>query len=140
MPANVIVVGYDDTDGSKAALDEAIALASGIGAEVVVVFGYAPRSVEREAKDYMDALEEIGQKATGEAVAKAISAGVAAEAVVKGERAAESLVSVADERDARMIVVGSYGERPLAGAILGSVPHRLLHLSLRPVLVVRVDG
>lgn len=73
-------------------------------------------------------------------MAKATAVGVAAEAVVKGERAAESLVSVAEERDARMIVVGSYGERPLAGAILGSVPHRLVHLSERPVLVVRTAG
>jgi nucleotide-binding universal stress UspA family protein len=36
-----------------------------------------------------------------------------------------------------MIVVGSYGDRPLRGAIPGSTPHRLLHLSERPVLVVR---
>jgi nucleotide-binding universal stress UspA family protein len=32
--------------------------------------------------------------------------------------------------------VGSYGERPLRGAILGSTPHKLLHLAERPVLVV----
>jgi len=140
MSANVIVVGYDETDGSRAALDDAVALGSDLDAELVVVFGYAPRSVEREAKDYMDALEELGQRATSEAVTTATSAGVAAEAVVRGERAAESLASVADERDARMIVVGSYGERPLAGAILGSVPHRLVHLSQRPVLVVRAEG
>ena len=37
-----------------------------------------------------------------------------------------------------MIVVGSYGERPLKGAIIGSTAQkRLLHLSERPVLVVR---
>lgn len=138
--ANAIVVGYDDTDGSKAALAESIGLARDLGAELVVVFGYAPRTIEREARDYIDALEEIGGKATAEAVAKATEAGVTAEAVVRGERAAESLVNVAEEHDARMIVVGSYGERPLAGAILGSVPHRLVHLSQRPVLVVRADG
>jgi len=33
-------------------------------------------------------------------------------------------------------VVGSYGEHPIKGALLGSVPHTLLHLSERPVLVV----
>ena len=26
-----------------------------------------------------------------------------------------------------MIVVGSYGESPIKGAILGSTPHKLLH-------------
>jgi nucleotide-binding universal stress UspA family protein len=35
-----------------------------------------------------------------------------------------------------VIVVGTSGESPLRGAILGSVPHKLLHLSERPVLCV----
>ena len=40
-----------------------------------------------------------------------------------------------------MIVVGTHGEAPFAGAILGSVPHKLLHRSKRPVLVVpATDG
>ena len=42
------------------------------------------------------------------------------------------------KRDARAIVVGTFGEHPIKGAILGSVPHRLLHVSERPVLVVPV--
>ena len=33
-------------------------------------------------------------------------------------------------------VVGTSGERPLTAAILGSTPHRLVHLSKCPVLVV----
>ena len=49
---------------------------------------------------------------------------------------AGGLVQVADERDARIIAVGTYAESPLRGAILGSTPHKLLHLSTRPVLVV----
>ena len=47
-----------------------------------------------------------------------------------------ALINMADEVDARMIVVGSYGDSPLKGAILGSTPHKLVHLSKRPVLVV----
>ncbi|MGH2974785.1 MAG: universal stress protein [Solirubrobacterales bacterium] len=39
-----------------------------------------------------------------------------------------------------MIVVGSYGEAPLKGAIIGSTPCKLLHLSLCPVLVVPAGG
>ena len=35
-----------------------------------------------------------------------------------------------------MIVVGSYGEPPLKGVILGSTAYKLLHLTERPVLVV----
>lgn len=52
------------------------------------------------------------------------------------ESAVEALLDVAEEADARMILVGSYGDSPLKGAILGSTPHKLVHLSKRPVLVV----
>ena len=52
------------------------------------------------------------------------------------KRAAEALIETAEKRDARMIVVGSFGDPPLKGMILGSTPNKLLHLSERPVLVV----
>jgi nucleotide-binding universal stress UspA family protein len=39
-----------------------------------------------------------------------------------------------------VIVVGTAGESPLKGAMLGSTPHKLLHLSSRPVLCVPVAG
>ena len=44
--------------------------------------------------------------------------------------------AAADKHDARLIVVGTYGESPIRGAILGSTPHKLLHWSGRPVLCV----
>ena len=46
-------------------------------------------------------------------------------------------VGLVDRHDARIIVVGSYGEAPLKGALVGSTAHKLVHLSERPVLVVR---
>ena len=52
---------------------------------------------------------------------------------------AETLLAAADECDARYIVVGSYGERPLKSALVGSTPSRLMHLSSHPVLVVRAE-
>jgi nucleotide-binding universal stress UspA family protein len=48
-------------------------------------------------------------------------------------------VDLAERHDARMIVVGSYGERPIRGAILGSTPDKLLHLAGRPVLAVPAE-
>lgn len=48
---------------------------------------------------------------------------------------AEGLLKLAEQQAARMLVVGTHGERPLIGAILGSVPSRLLHRSRVPVLV-----
>ncbi len=38
-----------------------------------------------------------------------------------------------------MIVVGSFGDPPLKGTILGSTPNKLLHVTDRPVLVVPAE-
>ncbi len=69
--------------------------------------------------------------------ASAARRGVEIELVLRELSPAEALIAVADEHDARMIVVGSHGERPLKSALVGSTPTRLLHLAERPVLVVR---
>jgi nucleotide-binding universal stress UspA family protein len=42
------------------------------------------------------------------------------------------------DRGAGMVVIGSRGESALKGLVLGSVAHKLLHLSPAPVLVVPV--
>ena len=52
------------------------------------------------------------------------------------ERPAQALVEAADEHDALAIVVGTWSESPLRGPLLGSVAHKLLQLSTRPVLCV----
>ena len=81
-------------------------------------------------------LEERGRAVTGAAVARAADAGVTAEAVVADRKVVDLLLDLADEHSARAIVVGTYGESPLRGAVLGSTPHKLLHLSRVPVLAV----
>jgi nucleotide-binding universal stress UspA family protein len=51
--------------------------------------------------------------------------------------AARYIVEAADEHDAGVIVMGSRGRSDLAGLALGSTAHKVIHLSSRPVLVVR---
>jgi nucleotide-binding universal stress UspA family protein len=136
-----IVVGYDGSDCSKVALDEALELAGELGDGVVLAFGYAPPGIwGGEIAEHEEAIEEFGEKVMGEAKQQAAAAGVVAEAEMIPKRGAEALVEIAERRDARMIVVGSYGETRLKGMILGSTPHKLLHLSRRPVLVVPANG
>jgi nucleotide-binding universal stress UspA family protein len=71
-----------------------------------------------------------------EAKHQAEAAGAAVELELVAKKPSQAIVEVAEKRDARMIVVGSYGEAPLKGMILGSTPNKLLHLADRPVLVV----
>ena len=136
--AGAVVVGYDGSEGSRAALDTAVELARQFGDRLVVVFGAGPPGrVGDEARALRRAIEERGEQVTGEAVERARAGGVDVELVISPERAHEALRTVANERAARFIVVGSYGESPIKGAILGAVPHKLLHLAETPVVVVR---
>ena len=136
-----IVVGYDGSDAGVAALDEAITLAADLGDKVVVVFGYAPPGTwGGEIAEHEEAIEEYGEKLTGQAREQAGKRDAEVEIALVPKRAAEALIDTASERDARMIVVGSTGESQLKGMILGSTPNKLLHLSERPVLVVPADA
>jgi nucleotide-binding universal stress UspA family protein len=135
--AGEIVVGYDGRDGARAALGEATRLAKDLGAPLVVAFAYHVSPLGGEVKDLHDALIERGQTVTGEAIATAREQGVDARAEVVHGDPAPALVELAEQFGARVIVVGSSGESPLKGAIVGSTPHKLIQLSPVPVLVVR---
>ncbi len=136
-----IVVGYDGSDCSRAALDEGLRTAKALGDEVVVVFGYSPPGLwGGEIAEHEDAVEERGAKVLSEAQHQAEAAGTEVEVELVAKKASQAIVDVAEARDARMIVVGSYGEAPLKGMIIGSTPYKLLHLARRPVLVVPASG
>jgi nucleotide-binding universal stress UspA family protein len=79
----------------------------------------------------------MGAELEIEAEARVKQAGVDYELVLIDSRPAPGLVQVADEREARMIIVGGAGETSFAGALLGATPHKVLQLTDRPVLVVR---
>lgn len=51
--------------------------------------------------------------------------------------AARGIIDGAVEHDADVIIMGSRGRSDLAGLILGSTAHKVIHLTDRPVLIVR---
>ena len=132
-----IVVGYDGTDTSRAALDAAIGLAKELGDPILAVFGYGVNPMGGEVKDHVETLKEHGRKVTAEAVELARAGGADAESVLADVEGAEALIAAAEDGGARMIVVGTHGEGPIRGTILGSTAYRLVHMSETPVLVVR---
>jgi nucleotide-binding universal stress UspA family protein len=135
--ARPLVVGYDGTPGAKAAGAEALRLANSLGAEVVFGFCYMVNPAGVDVADLDATLREHGTELLREALAQAHHKGVEARGKLVHDRASAGLVELAEENDAHMIIVGSYGEPPLKGALIGSTAHKLLHLSERPVLVVR---
>jgi nucleotide-binding universal stress UspA family protein len=130
-----LVVGYDGTEGSRTAYAKARELALRLGEDVLVVFSFESPRLGGELHDLDEAIRERGEAVVAEALADAGDVSVTTQ--VRMQDPAEGLIAAADAVDATMIVVGSYGERPLRSALVGSTPTRLLHLSERPVLVVR---
>ena len=135
-----VVLGYDESPGSEVALDTAIRVAARWEEPLTIVYGAGPPGgVGEEHKAHRDALMEIGQHALDRAVEQAREQGVTTEIRLVDAKPAQALLEVADEQDATVIVVGTTGESPLRSAMLGSTPHKLLHLSSRPVLCVPVS-
>jgi nucleotide-binding universal stress UspA family protein len=136
--AGEIVVGYDGSEGAKAALTHASDLAARLKAGLVVVYGYEVSPIGGEVLDLAAALREMGEKITAEAEAQTRAAGLQVTTVVREGDRAEALAAVAAEVGAAMIAVGTRGELPITGVILGSIAHKLLHVSTVPVLVVPI--
>lgn len=138
MSTTTIVVGYDGSDGGHAALDEAIKVAGELGGSILVVYAYEKILSGGELADLDAAVQARGDALLAEAGAHAAERGITCKTQYVEGRPADALVAAADAADARFIVVGSYGERPLKGALVGSTPYRLIHLAERPVIVVRI--
>ncbi|UFN44766.1 universal stress protein [Nocardioides okcheonensis] len=135
-----VLLGYDESPGADAALAAAIEVAKKWGEDLVLVYGAAPPGgMGEEAHVHRDALMEMGRTATAHALERATAEGVATTVRLVDAKPAEALVEVGDELDATVIVVGTAGDSPFRGALLGSTPHKLLHLANRPVLCVPVE-
>ena len=91
--------------------------------------GLTPIESEEEAREPVkagvDALTQAGIDAHGEV-----------RETVFGH-AAREIVKDAQEHDAGVIIMGSRGRSDLTGAMLGSTAHKVIHLTDRPVMVVR---
>jgi len=74
------------------------------------------------------------------AVAELTTAGIKAHGVVRNTLygyAAREIVEDAKSLDVGVIIMGSRGRGDMAGLVLGSTAHKVIHLTDRPVLVVR---
>ena len=135
-----IVVGYDGSDGAKAALDKAVDLAGRLSSEVLLTCAYGgPEAYSAEPLTLRHTLQEAGETLISDAMARSANSGVSIEPLLVDldrESAAQGLLSVARQRRAEMIVVGAHGQSPIAAMLLGSTTYKLLHITSKPLLVV----
>ena len=122
-PGRPLVVGYDGSAASAAAVEHALHTAG--RRRIVIVHGHR-EGEERAAQSMLDALLLEGHDALADTdwESRAVPGG-----------AARAILDVADDVDAEAIVVGSHGHGAVA-ALLGSVSRDLLVESTRPVTVI----
>ena len=131
------------TDGSQAA-DSATALgldvARALGDSVVFIavwemirgeFGTPLPAVD---VSYLETERDTGRQVLEAAQQRADALGIPAETVLVQGEAVREICRLADERDARMIVIGAHGWGPFRSMIRGSVAAGVLAHADRPVL------
>ena len=133
-----IVLAVDGSEPAQRAVPVAADIASKYGSEVIAVHVVEQQlgrggpiafdttgEATRDADDAARSLKDVGVSARAEA--RAALAG----------RAAQEIMDVAASEDAGLIMMGSRGMSDSEGLLVGSVAHKVVHLSSVPVLIVR---
>ena len=134
-----ILVALDHSAGSDHVLAAAKELASMSKAKVWVLH-LREREVIAQMGDVPSETEDEATQAVNGAVKELTGLGLEAHGEVRDTtfgHAAREIMADANEHDVNVIVMGSRGRGDWAGAILGSTAHKVIHLTDRPVLVVR---
>jgi len=137
-----ILVAVDHSEMSDRAVLAARDLATLSKGEVRVLH-VREREIATKGVTVMDETADDANAAVAAAVEVLTQAGVKAQGVVGTTVygfAAREIVGDAKDFDADVIVMGSRGRGDLVGIILGSTAHKVIHLTDRPVLVVRLRG
>ena len=150
-----VLLAYDGSPEAQAALREAVAL---FGQRPLIVasvwepglammtmmppagepsMGYMPDPDEVAAIDEVQSGHAVDVAEAGARLARELGATAEALPLPDAVNVAGTLIEIAEERDARAIVVGSRGLGGIKARVLGSTSRKLLHDTQRPVLVVR---
>ena len=140
----LIMVGVDGSETSTRALDLGVQWARNHGDEVLVVhvipwspFSFTTPSDNEERPTRRDQeLAWAQEQVVDPMVQRAKDAGVRTDAILTHGNPAESMVDVAEEKQALHIIVGRTGDSKIKQAVFGSIANRLVQASPVPVTVV----
>jgi nucleotide-binding universal stress UspA family protein len=134
----VIVWATDGSPAAERALPPARWLAKNSGARLVVahidelVFGRSSGlRVRADEEPVLDRIRETVQELAQDGIDTRLEVGK-----VTSLGTAHVIAEIAENAGADLIVAGTRGHGPVAGLLLGSVTHRLLHIAHCPVLAV----
>ena len=138
-----VVFAYDGSELARLAIDEAGRLLDGERDALVVTVwqpynvGFVPPAGDKLDAQQAGEVKAAAQRTASEGVSLAQAAGFRARALaVEGAPSWKGVVSVAEEHDSTLIVLGSHGRTSLADVVLGSVAGAVASHSRRSVLIV----
>ncbi|MBT8492345.1 MAG: universal stress protein [Deltaproteobacteria bacterium] len=150
MQIDKIIVAIDFSRHSEAAVSQALKVARGIGAELILLHvglmpdqiqfddSVAPTAVteyQRLAKAHLDVdrekLSQLHDRISGQ--------GVTVSKLFRDGHPDEAIIEAAADTGAKMIVVGTHGRTGFRRLALGSVAQRVVRTASVPVLVARPD-
>ncbi|WP_327053660.1 universal stress protein [Halomicrococcus gelatinilyticus] len=141
-----VLVATDGREGVGPAVEHALTVAERYDATVHALFVVDVRNVlvdeeygpfTRANVTAMEALSDLGQRATDAVVRAGSERGVEVTAAVEEGVPARTILDVADERDADVIAMGTHGRSGLERYLVGSVTESVLRHADQPVLTVR---
>jgi nucleotide-binding universal stress UspA family protein len=135
-----VLVGVDGSAASLKAARLGAEVAQRFGAHLVLAYVVPRMLLPPDAYGLTAADVEAEHRAHAEEVLRAAretlgQPGVEVATEVRSGAPAEALAEAAAQAD--LVVVGSHGKGAVARVLLGSTCDRLVHISPRPVLVVR---
>jgi nucleotide-binding universal stress UspA family protein len=139
---DLVLFAYDGSDLAKLAIQEASdVLRKPCDALVVTVWqpfdvGFVTAGrIQFDAKQVTE-VQHAAEETAAEGASQAEAAGFRARSVaVEGAPTWKQVVELADQHDARLIVLGSHGRSGLAGWVVGSVAQAVAEHSRRTVLI-----
>ena len=140
-----ILVAIDGSEHSINALEKAIQIAEKYDGKITLLHAYTP-SLVALPKEYVliettpervDLSGEIGASILADAKAKAETAGVQVETLLKLGQPVEMIIEASDNGRFDLIVMGARGLGPIKEMLLGSVSHGVASHARCPVLIVK---
>ncbi|HKL52808.1 MAG TPA: universal stress protein [Wenzhouxiangellaceae bacterium] len=139
-----LLVGIDGSDCGDRALSVAVAQARAADAELIICYVIAwspytfstPQDNAERHRRREEELEAARSKLLETRVSRLKASGLVVEGVARHGHPVRTLIQLADERKADVIVVGRSGDTPLKTRLFGGTAGGLAQSSPVPVLVV----
>jgi nucleotide-binding universal stress UspA family protein len=137
-----IVVATDLHEQSEAALEYARKLAANYGARLILAHGLDPldyAAVDAVPGRLRQGLSEEARKALDKLAGELLQKGIHCHSELRQGTVAQTLVDVARQYEAGLIVIGTRGMEGAGPVVVGAVAEQLVRLAPCPVLAVAAD-